>query len=73
MKPDEIAKEINKLELSEQLLLVEKIWDSIARNNAVLPLPEWQKTELDKRYHQYQNKDLQLHDWEGVHQELREK
>ncbi len=32
MKPDEIAKEINKLELSEQLLLVEKIWDSIAHS-----------------------------------------
>lgn len=73
MKPDEIAKEIDKLGLSEQLSLVEKIWDGIARNNAVLPLPEWQKAELDKRYRDYKNQNLQLHDWESVHRVLREK
>lgn len=73
MKPDEIAREINKLDLSEQLALVEKIWDAIAQNNEVLPLPEWQRIELNKRYDAYKNEGLQLHDWEGVHQNLREK
>jgi putative addiction module component (TIGR02574 family) len=73
MKPDEIVKEIDKLALSEQLDIVEKIWDGITRNNAVLPLPEWQKAELDKRYGDFKNENLQLHDWEGVHQNLREK
>lgn len=73
IKPDEIAKEIDKLGLSEQLILVEKIWDGIAQNNAVLPLPEWQKAELAKRYEDYKNENLQLHDWERVHQNLREK
>jgi hypothetical protein len=61
MKPDEIAKEIDKLGLSGQLTLVE-IRDGIARNNAILPLPEWQKAELDKRYGDYKNENLQLHD-----------
>jgi len=55
MKPNEIIKEIDNLCLSEKLILVEDIWDSIARNNAELPLPEWQKSELDKRYSDHKN------------------
>ncbi len=49
MRPDEIKQEIGKLNLSEKLLLVEDVWDSIAQSNSELPLPEWQKRELDKR------------------------
>ncbi len=73
MKSKEIIKEIDNLGLSEKLILVEDIWDSIARNNAELPMPEWQKTELDKRYSDYKNGKLELHDWQGVHEELRQK
>jgi len=50
MRPDEIKQEIGKLDLSEKLLLIEDVWDSIAQNNSELPMPEWQKRELDKRY-----------------------
>jgi putative addiction module component (TIGR02574 family) len=71
MRPNEIIKEIDNLVLSEKLMLVEDIWDSIARDNAELPMPEWQKTELDKRYSDYQKGKLRLHDWEGIHEELR--
>ncbi|WP_245561981.1 addiction module protein [Lamprocystis purpurea] len=42
------------MSLSEKLLLVEDIWDSIAASSPDLPLPEWQKKELDKRYSDYQ-------------------
>ena len=49
MKSEKIKKEINKLNLTDKLLLVEDIWDSIAHSNLELPLPEWQKLELDKR------------------------
>lgn len=73
MKPEEIVKEIDKLALTEQLTLVQKIWDGIAQNNATLPLSEWQKTELNKRYSEYKAENLQLHDWESVHRGLREK
>ena len=51
MKSEKIKQEINKLNLAEKLLLVEDIWDSIAQSNSELPMPEWQKLELDKRYH----------------------
>ena len=71
MRPTEIINEINKLALSEKIILVEDIWDDIARHNSELPMPEWQKAELDKRYSEYKNGTLKLHDWEGVHAELR--
>ena len=73
MRPEKIKVEINKLELSEKLLLVEDIWDSIAVSNAELSLPEWQKKELDKRYQEYKEGKLDLHDWKMVHEEVREK
>ena len=73
MRPNEIVKEIDKLGLSDKLILVEDIWDSIARNNAELPMPEWQKAELDRRYCDYKNGKLKLHNWQGIHKELKNK
>ncbi len=73
MRPEEIKEEINKLDLSEKLLLVEDIWDSIAQSNSVLPMPEWQKAELDRRYREYKEGKLELHDWSSVHENLRNK
>lgn len=73
MRAEEIRKKIDRLELSEKLLLVGDIWDSIAESNAELPMPEWQKKELDRRYLEYKEGKLELHDWKTVHEELREK
>ncbi len=71
MKTNQIFKEIDKLDLSEKLLLVEDVWDSIARSNSELPLHEWQKVELNKRYKEYQSGQLILYDWKSVHEEIR--
>ena len=73
MKPNEIVKEIDKLALSEKLILVEDIWDGIARQNKELPMPSWQKNELDKRYSEYESEKLKLHDVHSVHEDLRDK
>ena len=73
MKPKEIKAEIDRLDLSEKLLLVEDIWDSIAANNAELPLADWQKKQLDKRYADYEQGNAGLHYWQSLHKELREK
>jgi len=72
MEPDKITDEINRLSLSQRLILAQDIWDSIARENANLPMPEWQKSELEKRYDQYRNGNMKLHNWQEVHKELRE-
>lgn len=73
MRPDQIKDEISGLELSEKLLLVEDIWDSIAVSNSEIPLPDWQKEELDRRYKEYREGRLELHDWKSVHEEFRDK
>jgi putative addiction module component (TIGR02574 family) len=73
MRLEEIKDEIGRMELSEKLLLVEDIWDSIAASNSEIPMAEWQKQELDKRYKEYCNGKLELHDWQSVHNSLRNK
>ena len=73
MKPEEIKVEINSLELSEKLLLVADVWDSIAASNFELPMPDWQKKELDRRYQEYKRGKLELHDWKATYKELRGK
>jgi putative addiction module component (TIGR02574 family) len=73
MEPEELKKEINKLCLAEKLILIEDVWDSIAISNDELPMPLWQQHELDTRYKEYQSGILELHDWETVHTELRQK
>jgi putative addiction module component (TIGR02574 family) len=62
--------QINNLEqlpLTERLLLVEDLWDSIARScEADLPIPEWQKAELMRRKQKYmQNPDSAI-PWSAV-------
>jgi putative addiction module component (TIGR02574 family) len=50
--------ELETLSVSERVQLVEDLWDSIARSNADVPIPQWQKDELDRRKRNYlQNPD----------------
>ncbi len=52
MVPD--INSFDQLPLTERLLLVEDLWDSIARNHAIdLPIPDWQKEELTRRKQKY--------------------
>lgn len=73
MKPDDIKNEISQLDLSQKLALVEDVWDAIAADNAELPMYEWQRLELDRRYKAYEAGQVRLRDWESVHEELRDK
>ncbi len=71
MKPNDILAKINKLELSEKIILVEDIWDLIAKANSKLPMTEWQKCELEKRKNEFQDGVLELKDWKNVHEKIR--
>jgi len=73
MNSEAIIQEVNKLGLAEKLLLVEDVWDSIALSNSELPLPNWQKIELDKRDKEYKTGNQDLHDWNSVHEDMRNK
>ena len=73
MRTDKIKHEIEKLEMSEKLLLIEDVWDEIAKSNQELPLTEWQKKELDKRLTLYDKGQIETNNWHEVHESLREK
>ncbi len=73
MRIEEIKQEIQKLNVSEKLLLIGDVWDSIAQNGPDIPMPEWQKRELDRRYEEYSEGKQALHEWRSVHEELRNK
>ncbi len=43
------VQEIDTLSVAERIQLVEDLWDSVAVSNAEIPVPAWQKQELDRR------------------------
>jgi putative addiction module component (TIGR02574 family) len=45
--------ELETLSVLERVQLVEDLWDSIARSNTDLPVPQWQKDELARRKQRY--------------------
>jgi putative addiction module component (TIGR02574 family) len=73
MRPEQIWDEVNRLNFTEKLLLVEDVWDSIVAENSDIPIPMWQKQELDKRYQDFQKGHLELHEWSDIHGDLRQK
>ncbi len=42
-----------------------------SQKKSELPLADWRKRELDKRYKEYKAGKLNLHDWKSVHEGLR--
>ena len=40
---------LETLPVPERVQIVEDLWDSIARTNEDVPIPQWQKDELDRR------------------------
>ena len=44
-----LLNEILDLPLEDRLQLVETIWDSLAATAESVPVPEWHKSELDRR------------------------
>ncbi len=73
MRTEELKNEINKLGVSEQISLIEDVWDEIAKSNSELPLPEWQKKELNRRLALYESGEVETKNYREVHEELRNK
>ena len=71
MRTEELKSEISKLDVTEKLLLVEEVWNEIASSNEALPLPEWQKKELDKRLNEYDQGEVEVVEWLQVHEDLK--
>ncbi len=54
MRVSDIPK-INKLSTSEKILLVEDLWDSIASNESIVPIPQSHIKELGRRLKRYKS------------------
>ena len=64
-----MTNQINALmELSpiEKLELIEALWESLSATPEQLPVPDWQKLELDRRKTDHQNNPTPLLSWEEV-------
>ena len=46
--------EIARLSVPEKILLVEDLWDSIATDEAAVPMPQSHREELDRRLERYE-------------------
>ncbi len=66
-----LSEEIKKLSISERILLVEDIWDSIARDNESFELSQSQKDELDKRSRSFDENPSQGRSWEEIKAKFR--
>ena len=63
--------DIQQLSIPEQILLVEDVWDHIARTVATLECPAWHKTELDQRWERYLQEPNQTVSWQDIQADLR--
>ena len=65
-----VLEELEKLSVAERLQIVEDLWDGIARNNADIPLPQWQKDELERRKQNYLQNPDSAQSWDAVKREI---
>jgi len=67
-----LQQELSQLTAAEKLLLVEDIWDEIAKEAGIqhLPLPDSQRIELDRRYADFLTNPEEGSSWEDVKRRL---
>ncbi len=65
-----LTEEAKKLSISERILLVEDIWNSIAEDNGCFELTEEQKEELDRRLASFQTNPSQGRTWDEIKAEF---
>lgn len=58
--------EIRHLSVAEKILLVEDIWDQIAKETDLEPLPVSQRVELDRRYQEFLRDPQEGSSWTEV-------
>lgn len=65
-----LRNEINNLSIPERILLVEEIWESIAKENEAFELTQSQKEELDRRSESFKIHPIQGRSWEEIRSEF---
>lgn len=57
---------IDRLSVEDKLALVEELWDSIVDSGADLPLTDAQRSELDRRLAEHEERPDEVVPWEEV-------
>jgi putative addiction module component (TIGR02574 family) len=68
--PTELTEAAKKLSISDRILLVEEIWDTIAEENQAFELSDSQKHELDRRLESLKKTPRQGRTWEEIKAEF---
>jgi putative addiction module component (TIGR02574 family) len=66
----ELTEQARKLSISDRILLVEEIWDTIAEENQAFELTDAQKRELDRRLALAQSNPGQGRTWDEIRAEF---
>lgn len=63
--------EIKQLDITERILLIEEIWDSIAKEQENVGLSEYEKEVLDARLTSLNENPNKLMSWDEIKSKLR--
>lgn len=66
----ELEKKACELPVPERVQFVEDLWDSIARTNTDMPIPQWQKDELERRKQNWLKNPAVGKSWDQVKQSI---
>ena len=61
-----LSAQLAHLSMPEKILLVEDLWDDIVAHPEKVPVPEWQKAELDHRKSDHKKNPRASSVWENV-------
>ena len=59
-------KALDALPIPEKIMMVEDLWDSIAKSNAEVPVYDWQIKELARRKHNFSKTPTSVMTWHQV-------
>lgn len=65
--------DILQLSVAERLILMEKIWDSIAATPDELPLTQAQRAELDRRLEAHAKNPEDVQTWDELKAKIRQR
>ena len=55
---------LNKMSVSEKLEAISLIWDSLSSNPDDIPVPDWQRVELEQRLRRLDSGETTVSTWE---------
>jgi len=64
---------LDRMTTGERLMAMEALWDDLCRDEAQVPVPDWQKQILDERRRQIESGEAKFVDWETAKARIRDR